>query len=107
MKLDKGFNGMLENILADMEDSEKEKAKAGIEKAVKATIKKKLKKKRRAFVRRVVVIGVVAAAGYLAYTRSEKVRAAVNDAKEKVMEKIPTEKIPLEKIPFLKVKEEA
>ena len=67
----------------------------------------KLKKKRRAFVRRVVVIGVVAAAGYLAYTRSEKVRAAVNDAKEKVMEKIPTEKIPLEKIPFLKVKEEA
>ena len=49
MKLDKNFRGALDNILVDMEDSAREKAKAGIEKAVKATIKKKIKKKRKAF----------------------------------------------------------
>ncbi len=104
MKLEKGFGDKIDILLVEMDEAAKNKAKAGIEKAVKATIKKKIKKKRRAFIRRVVVIGAVAAVGYYAYTKSDKVKAAVNDAKDKVVDKIPTDKIPTDKIPFLKGK---
>ena len=113
--MEKKTEKKLNNLLNGLEDSVKEQLKENIEKAIEADVKKKVKKKmkqrRRKFIRRVVIVGAVAACGYLAYKKSDAVKTRVDDVVAKVKDKEVRDKVKVtviekaEKVPeFIKSK---
>lgn len=109
--MEKKTEKKLNNLLNGIEDSVKEQLKDSIEKAIEADVKKKVKKKmkqrRRKFIRRVVIVGAVAACGYLAYKKSDAVKARVDDVVSMAKDKEVRDKVKVtviekaEKVPEL------
>ena len=56
---------------------------------VKDEVKRKMKKRRRRFIRRIIILCGLAFGGYYLYTHNEKVKATVNNAAGKVTAKVP------------------
>ena len=112
---------ILERLLNEQEDAVKEAAKKEIEKIAKAKMKKKLKQRRKRFVRCVIVTGALVAGGYYLYKKNDKVKGLVQKGTEAIpakarvivfegIDKLP-DKVKVvvqekaEKIPFLAAKE--
>ncbi len=87
--MDSKLEAILDNALADVSEDTKKKVKKSVKKSIKRSVKQKVKKRRRAFFRRILILGILGGIGYLVYRKSDKAQTKVREVIDVVVTKVP------------------